>query len=42
MSKEHFISFAALLTGDSVMIRRLYPEWDLQIRIPCLDRKSVV
>ena len=35
MSKEHFISFAALLTGDSVMIRRLYPEWDLQIRIPC-------
>lgn len=35
MSKEHFISFVALLTGDSVMIRRLYPEWDLQIRIPC-------
>jgi len=35
MTKEHYVSFVALLTGDSVMLRRLYPEWDLQTRIPC-------
>ena len=34
MSKEHFISFAALLTGDSILLRKQYPEWDLQLRLP--------
>lgn len=35
MTKEHYVSFVALLTGDTLMLRRLYPEWDLQTRIPC-------
>lgn len=35
MTKAHYISFVALLTGDSLMLRRQYPEWDLQTRIPC-------
>lgn len=34
MTKEHYIAFAALLTGDGIMLRRLYPEWGLQMRIP--------
>lgn len=34
MTKDHYVSFVALLTGDSVMVRKLYPEWDLQTRIP--------
>lgn len=34
MEKEHYIAFLALLQGDSVLLRRLYPEWDLQVRIP--------
>ena len=34
MTREHYITFAALLTGDSMMFRKLYPEWDLQLRIP--------
>lgn len=34
MEREHYISFAALLTGDSIMLRKQYPEWDLQVRIP--------
>ena len=25
------ISFVALLTGDSMILRKLYPEWDLQV-----------
>ena len=34
MTREHFVSFVALVTGESVMVRKLYPEWDLQLRIP--------
>ena len=34
MAREHYIAFVALLTGDSIMLRKQYPEWDLQVRIP--------
>lgn len=34
MTREHHITFVALLTGDSIMLRKQYPEWDLQVRIP--------
>lgn len=34
MTKEHYITFVALLTGDTVFLRKLYPEWDMQTRIP--------
>ncbi|MDY4610012.1 MAG: helix-turn-helix domain-containing protein [Sphaerochaetaceae bacterium] len=38
MEREHYISFAALLTGDGIMLRKLYPEWELQVRIPIIGR----
>ena len=34
MERKHYISFVALLTGDSIMLRKQYPEWGLQVRIP--------
>ena len=34
MSKDHYIRFLALLTGETLVLRRLYPEWDLQVRLP--------
>ena len=34
MEREHHIAFVALLTGDSIMIKKQYPEWGLQVRIP--------
>lgn len=34
MEKAHFISFVALATGDSLLLRRQFPEWELQTRIP--------
>ena len=34
MLKEHYISFVALLTGDMLTLKKQYPEWDLQVRIP--------
>lgn len=42
MTREHYISFVALLTGDSVMIRKLYPEWNMQTRIPCFGKGMLV
>lgn len=36
MSREHYIAFAALLTGDSIIMRKQYPEWNFQTRIPIL------
>lgn len=34
MSRAHYIAFVALVTGDSIMLRKQYPEWELQVRIP--------
>ena len=34
MTKDHYISFVVLLSGDSLLIRKLYPEWDLSLRLP--------
>ena len=33
MKKEHYISFIAYLKGDSVLIAKQYPEWNLQFRL---------
>ena len=42
MSKDHYISFVALLSSDAIMMRKLYPEWDLQIRIPIFTHGRLV
>ena len=34
MRREHYISFLALLSGDTVLIKKLYPEWGLEVRLP--------
>lgn len=33
MTKEHYISFIALVTGDRIQIIKQYPEWNLSVRI---------
>ena len=34
MTREHYIAFVALLTGDTLLLKKQYPEWNLQVRIP--------
>lgn len=36
MTKAHYISFVAYVTGDKVLIIKQYPEWNLQARLPRL------
>lgn len=40
MEREHHLSFVALLTGDTLILRKQYPEWDLQARIPAIVRRG--
>ena len=42
MTKDHFISFVALLTGDCLILRKQYPEWNLQARIPRIGHGMLV
>jgi transcriptional regulator with XRE-family HTH domain len=34
MTKSDYISFIAFVTGDKLQIIKLYPEWDIQTRLP--------
>ncbi|WP_203335012.1 helix-turn-helix domain-containing protein [Planococcus beigongshangi] len=34
MTKEHYVSFIALATGDQVQLIKQFPEWSLQTRLP--------
>ena len=34
MTKEHYISFVAFVSADRMNIVKLYPEWDMQVRLP--------
>ena len=34
MRREHHISFVAFLTGNTLLVKKLYPEWDMQARLP--------
>ena len=34
MEREHYITFVALITADGLIMKKLYPQWDMQARIP--------
>ena len=34
MEKSHYLSFAALVKGDQVVLVKRWPEWDFQVRFP--------
>ena len=42
MSKQHYITFVAMLTSDTMILKKLYPEWDLQVRFPAYLRGRLV
>lgn len=42
MSREHHISFIAFITGDTLVVRRLYPEWGLETRLPYFARGTLL
>ncbi|MBQ2888500.1 MAG: helix-turn-helix domain-containing protein [Firmicutes bacterium] len=42
MTKQHYIAFIALLSADTLQLRKLYPEWELQTRLPRMPRGQLL
>jgi len=42
MSREHYISFIAFVNADTVIMKKLYPEWNVDVRIPWISRGLLV
>ncbi|MGI6109149.1 MAG: helix-turn-helix domain-containing protein [Eubacteriaceae bacterium] len=42
MTKDDYIAFAALMTGDTLIMKKQYPEWNFQIRIPRIGHGKLV
>ena len=38
MSRENYISFIALVSGDTLIFKKLYPEWSVGVRFPLFRR----
>ena len=34
MNREHYISFVAFITGDTLIVKKQYPEWGLETKLP--------
>ena len=34
MRREHYISFVAFVTDDTLMLKKLYPQWNMEARFP--------
>lgn len=34
MTRDHYITCVGLLSSDQLLLRKLYPEWDVQVRLP--------
>ena len=34
VTRKHYISFIAFLSGDALVLKKLCPEWDLETRLP--------
>lgn len=41
MQREHFLSFAALAAGDTVVLKKLYPEWGPEARLSLLGHGTL-
>lgn len=42
MTREHHIAFVALIFDDTLLLRRLYPEWNLETRLPNFRRGTLL
>lgn len=42
MTKDHYISFLAFVSSDTLVLKKLYPEWNLSVRLPRLSRGTLL
>ena len=42
MTKDDYISFFSYVTSDSLLLKKLYPEWGISIRLPWLGHGKIL
>lgn len=42
MTREHYISFFALVSSDQLLLKKLYPEWDVDLHLPYIPGAFLV
>ncbi len=42
MEKDDYISFVSYVTSDSLLLRKLYPEWEVSLRLPWLGHGKIL
>ena len=42
MSREHYITFIALRSSDQVLLRKLYPEWNVELQMPYIPSAMMI
>lgn len=42
MTKEHYISFIAVVQNDRIQIIKQYPQWNIQVYIPKIKRAKLI
>ena len=42
MTKDDYISFFSYVTSDSLLLKKLYPEWGVDIRFPWLGHGKIL
>ena len=42
MTKEDYISFICYATSDSILLRKLYPEWGISFNFPWLGHGKIL
>ena len=42
MSRQHYISFLALRSSEQLLLRKLYPEWDIELHMPFIPGAMLI
>lgn len=42
MENGHYISFVSFINSDTVIMKKTYPEWNLQVRIPMISHGTLL
>lgn len=42
MTKDNYISFISYLTSDALLLKKLYPEWGISLRLPWLGHGKIL
>lgn len=42
MSRDHYITFISLRSSEQFLLRKLYPEWNIQLQMPYIPSATII